>query len=94
MHQILGPLIYCFTNCCRPNKTGGFFKIETRADFFCFQFQNAYISMETFCCRDVLLQETLCYGDIMLRKCFVWRRSVQEMFCAETFCMYAILSPL
>jgi hypothetical protein len=44
---------------------------------------------ETFCSRDVVLQETLCYGDVLLRRCFVWRRFVEETFCKETFCMCA-----
>jgi hypothetical protein len=35
--------------------------------------------------------ETLCYGDVLLRRCFVWRRFVKETFRVETFCMCANL---
>jgi hypothetical protein len=31
-----------------------------------------------------MLQETFCYGDVLLRRHFVWRRFVEETFCAET----------
>jgi hypothetical protein len=44
---------------------------------------------ETCYSGDVLLQETFCYGDVLFRRCFVWRRFVEETFCAETFGMCA-----
>jgi hypothetical protein len=28
-----------------------------------------------------MLQETFCYGDVLLRRRFVWRRFVEETFC-------------
>jgi hypothetical protein len=33
-----------------------------------------------------MLQDTFCYGDVLLR-----RRFVEETFCAETFCMCATI---
>jgi hypothetical protein len=37
-----------------------------------------------------MLQETFCYGDVLLQRRFVWRRFFEETFCAETFCMCAV----
>jgi hypothetical protein len=42
---------------------------------------------ETLCSGDVILQETFCYRDVLLRRRFVWRRFVEETFCEETFSM-------
>jgi hypothetical protein len=59
-----------------------------------------YSITDTFCPEDTKLQEklfyrrrsvmeTFCYGDVLLQRSFVWRRFVEEAFCAETFCMWA-----
>jgi hypothetical protein len=37
-----------------------------------------------------VLQEMLCYRDVLLRRRFVWRRFVKETFRVETFCMCAV----
>jgi hypothetical protein len=64
--------------------------VETHADFPSLNCNMLLFSTaETFCFGDVLLQETFCYGDILWRRRFVWRRFVEEAFCAETFCMCA-----
>jgi hypothetical protein len=63
------------------SKTGRF--------FFEKFFYSDIINRETFCSGDVVMQETLYYGELMLRRRFVWRRFVEETFRVETFCMCA-----
>jgi hypothetical protein len=42
---------------------------------------------KTFCYRRRFVKETFCRGDVLLRRRFVRRHSVEETFCKETFCM-------
>jgi hypothetical protein len=44
-----------------------------------------FFNTETFCSVDVILQETFCYGDVLLRRGTV-------TFCLETFCRVDVLS--
>ncbi len=39
---------------------------------------------EMFYYRKPFVKEMLCYGDVLLRRCFVWRRFVKEFVCAST----------
>jgi hypothetical protein len=42
---------------------------------------------ETFCRGDVLLEDVLLQGDVLLQRRFDRRRFVEETFCKEAFCM-------
>jgi hypothetical protein len=93
-----GPHEHKNNNFRKHIKTGGFLKIET--NFFSIFSCNMLILLvrrrfvaESFCSQDVLLQETFCYGDFMLRRRFVWRRFVQETFCMCAFCILLVPFP-
>jgi hypothetical protein len=79
-------------NCRKHIKTGGFFKIESRANFFCFSCIMLILLVRRRFVRRRFVPETFCYrrrfvtGDVLLRS-----RYVTETFCRETFCRGDVL---